>query len=159
MLPAMAISKHFPFTPHISTCLLVSFLLLLSGCSQPDNAASSAPEPAQTIQNQTTQAPVKKSKTLTPQEELEKLTPMPQTAQCPICGGTNLQVTLADAEFQKGTRVAQKCIHYLYGEDYIYPLSLRVYDACLSCTDAENPWHGEEYDIPIDSSTICHGYQ
>ena len=92
-------------------------------------------------------------------EELEKLTPMPQTAQCPICGGTNLQVTLADAEFQKGTRVAQKCIHYLYGEDYIYPLSLRVYDACLSCTDAENPWHGEEYDIPIDSSTICHGYQ
>ena len=155
----MAISKHFPFTPHTITCLLVSFLLLLSGCSQPDNAASSAPEPAQTIQNQTTQAPVKKSKTLTPQEELEKLTPMPQTAQCPICGGTNLQVTLADAEFQKGTRVAQKCIHYLYGEDYIYPLSLRVYDACLSCTDAENPWHGEEYDIPIDSSTICHGYQ
>ena len=155
----MAISNHFPFTPHIITCLLVSFLLLLSGCSQPDNAASSAPEPAQTIQNQTTQAPVKKSKTLTPQEELEKLTPMPQTAQCPICGGTNLQVTLADAEFQKGTRVAQKCIHYLYGEDYIYPLSLRVYDACLSCTDAENPWHGEEYDIPIDSSTICHGYQ
>ena len=155
----MAISKHFPFPPHIITCLLVSFLLLLSGCSQPDNAASSAPEPAQTIQNQTTQAPVKKSKTLTPQEELEKLTPMPQTAQCPICGGTNLQVTLADAEFQKGTRVAQKCIHYLYGEDYIYPLSLRVYDACLSCTDAENPWHGEEYDIPIDSSTICHGYQ
>lgn len=155
----MAISKHFSFTPHIITCLLVSFLLLLSGCSQPDNAASSAPEPAQTIQNQTTQAPVKKSKTLTPQEELEKLTPMPQTAQCPICGGTNLQVTLADAEFQKGTRVAQKCIHYLYGEDYIYPLSLRVYDACLSCTDAENPWHGEEYDIPIDSSTICHGYQ
>ena len=61
----MAISKHFPFTPHIITCLLVSFLLLLSGCSQPDNAASSAPEPAQTIQNQTTQAPVKKSKTQT----------------------------------------------------------------------------------------------
>lgn len=155
----MAISKHFPFAPHIITCLLVSFLLLLSGCSQPDNTASSAPEPAQTIQNQTTQAPVKKSKALTPQEELEKLAPVPQTAQCPICGGTNLQVTLADAEFQKGTRVAQKCIHYLYGEDYIYPLSLRVYDACLSCTDAENPWHGEEYDIPIDSSTICHGYQ
>ena len=131
----MAISKHFPFTPHIITCLLLSFLLLLSGCSQPDNSASSAPEPAQTIQNQTTQAPVKKSKTLTPQEELEKLAPMPQTAQCPICGGTNLQVTLADAEFQKGTRVAQKCIHYLYGEDYIYPLSLRVYDACVADID------------------------
>lgn len=143
----------------IFVCLLVPFMLLLSGCNQPDHAASSAPEPAQTIQNQTTQAPVKKSKALTPQEELEKLTPMPQTAQCPICGGTNLQVTLADTEFQKGTRVAQKCIHYLYGEDYIYPLSLRVYDACLSCTDAENPWHGEEYDIPIASSTICHGYQ
>lgn len=155
----MAISKHFPFTPHIIICLLISFPLLLSGCSQPDNAASSAPEPAQTIQNQTTQVPVKKSKALTPQEELEKLTPMPQTAQCQICGGTNLQVTLADTEFQKGTRVAQKCIHYLYGEDYIYPLSLRVYDACLSCTNAENPWHGEEYDIPIASSTICHGYQ
>ena len=155
----MAISKHFPFTPHIITCLLVSFLLLLSGCSQPDNAASSAPEPAQTIQNQTTQAPVKKSKTLTPQEELEKLTPMPQTAQCPICGGTNLQVTLASAAIQKGDRNAQKCIHYLEGEDYIYPLSLRVYDACLSCTDAENPWHGEEYDIPVGSSAVCHGYQ
>ena len=155
----MAISKHFPFAPHIITCLLVSFLLLLSGCSQPDNTASSAPEPAQTIQNQTTQAPVKKSKTLTPQEELEKLAPMPQTAQCQICGGTNLQVTLADTEFQKGTRVAQKCIHYLYGEDYIYPLSLRVYDACLSCTDTENPWHGDEYDVLIGSSTICHGYQ
>ena len=138
----------------IFVCLLVPFMLLLSGCNQPDHAASSAPEPAQTIQSQT-----KKSKTLTPQEELEKLTPMPQTAQCQICGGTNLQVTLADTEFQKGTRVAQKCIHYLYGEDYIYPLSLRVYDACLSCTDAESLWHGEEYDIPIASSTICHGYQ
>lgn len=84
---------------------------------------------------------------------------MPQTAQCQICGGTNLQVTLADTEFQKGTRVAQKCIHYLYGEDYIYPLSLRVYDACLSCTDTENPWHGDEYYVLIGSSTICHGYQ
>ena len=155
----MAISKHFPFTPHIITCLLVSFLLLLSGCSQPDNTASSAPEPAQTIQNQTTQAPVKKSKALTPQEELEKPAPVPQTAQCPICGGTNLQVTLASAAIQKGDRNAQKCIHYLEGEDYIYPLSLRVYDACLSCTDAENPWHGDEYDVLIGSSTICHGYQ
>ena len=147
----------------IFVCLLVSFMLLLCGCNRSetssDASASSAPEPAQTIQNQTTQAPVKTSKALTPQEELEKLAPVPQTAQCPICGGTNLQVTLADAEFQKGTRVAQKCIHYLYGEDYIYPLSLRVYDACLSCTDAENPWHGDEYDVLIGSSTICHGYQ
>lgn len=147
----------------IFVCLLVSFMLLLCGCNRSetssDASASSAPEPAQTIQNQTTQAPVKKSKALTPQEELEKLAPVPQTAQCPICGGTNLQVTLASAAIQKGDRNAQKCIHYLEGEDYIYPLSLRVYDACLSCTDAENPWHGEEYDIPIDSSTICHGYQ
>lgn len=147
----------------IFVCLLVSFMLLLCGCNRSetssDASASSAPEPAQTIQNQTTQAPVKKSKALTPQEELEKLAPVPQTAQCPICGGTNLQVTLADAEFQKGTRVAQKCIHYLYGEDYIYPLSLRVYNACLSCTDVENPWHGEEYDILTGSSTVCHGYQ
>ena len=143
----------------IFVCLLVSFLLLLSGCNQPDNTASSAPEPAQTIQNQTTQAPVKKSKALTPQEELEKLAPVPQTAQCPICGGTNLQVTLASAAIQKGDRNAQKCIHYLEGEDYIYPLSLRVYDACLSCTDTENPWHGDEYDVLIGSSTICHGYQ
>ena len=147
----------------IFVCLLVSFMLLLCGCNRSETSsdapASSAPEPAQTIQNQTTQAPVKKSKALTPQEELEKLAPVSQTAQCPICGGTNLQVTLADAEFQKGTRVAQKCIHYLYGEDYIYPLSLRVYDACLSCTDAENPWHGEEYDILTGSSTVCHGYQ
>ena len=84
---------------------------------------------------------------------------MPQTAQCPICGGTNIEVTLARSVVQKGTRTAQKCIHYLYGEDYIYPLSLRVYDACLSCTDAENPWHGEEYDILTGSSTVCHGYQ
>lgn len=147
----------------IFVCLLVSFMLLLCGCNRSetssDASASSAPEPAQTIQNQTTQAPVKKSKTLTPQEELEKLAPMPQTAQCPICGGTNLQVTLASAAIQKGDRNAQKCIHYLYGEDYIYPLSLRVYDACLSCTDAENPWHGDEYDVLIGSSTICHGYQ
>ena len=147
----------------IFVCLLVSFMLLLCGCNRSetssDASASSAPEPAQTIQNQTTQAPVKKSKALTPQEELEKLAPMPQTAQCPICGGTNLQVTLASAAIQKGDRNAQKCIHYLEGEDYIYPLSLRVYDACLSCTDAENPWHGEEYDILIGSSTICHGYQ
>lgn len=147
----------------IFVCLLVSFMLLLCGCNRSetssDASASSAPEPAQTIQNQTTQAPVKKSKALTPQEELEKLAPVPQTAQCPICGGTNLQVTLASAAIQKGDRNAQKCIHYLEGEDYIYPLSLRVYDACLSCTDAENPWHGEEYDILIGSSTICHGYQ
>lgn len=147
----------------IFVCLLVSFMLLLCGCNRSetssDASASSAPEPAQTIQNQTTQAPVKKSKALTPQEELEKLAPVPQTAQCPICGGTNLQVTLASAAIQKGDRNAQKCIHYLEGEDYIYPLSLRVYDACLSCTDAENPWHGEEYDILIGSSTLCHGYQ
>lgn len=147
----------------IFVCLLVSFMLLLCGCNRSetssDASASSAPEPAQTIQNQTTQAPVKKSKTLTPQEELEKLAPVPQTTQCPICGGTNLQVTLASAAIQKGDRNAQKCIHYLEGEDYIYPLSLRVYDACLSCTDAEKPWHGDEYDILIGSSTICHGYQ
>lgn len=147
----------------IFVCLLVSFMLLLCGCNRSetssDASASSAPEPAQTIQNQTTQAPVKKSKALTPQEELEKLAPMPQTAQCPICGGTNIEVTLARSVVQKGTRTAQKCIHYLYGEDYIYPLSLRVYDACLSCTDAENPWHGEEYDILTGSSTVCHGYQ
>lgn len=147
----------------IFVCLLVSFMLLLCGCNRSetssDASTSSAPEPAQTIQNQTTQAPVKKSKALTPQEELEKLAPVPQTAQCPICGGTNMEVTLASSEVQKGSMRAQKCIHYLYGEDYIYPLSLRVYDACLSCTDAEKPWHGEEYDILIGSSTICHGYQ
>jgi len=162
MLPAMAISKHFPFTTHILACLLVPFMLLLSGCNQPDHAASSVPGSVQAVQepaNRTTQVPVKKSKTLTPQEELEKLAPMPQTAQCPICGGTNIEVTLARSVVQKGTRTAQKCIHYLYGEDYIYPLSLRVYDACLSCTDAENPWHGEEYDILTGSSTVCHGYQ
>ena len=133
-------------------------MLLLCGCNRSETSsdapASSAPETVQT-----TQVPVKKSKALTPQEELEKLAPVPQTAQCPICGGTNLQVTLASAAIQKGDRNAQKCIHYREGEDYIYPLSLRVYDACLSCTDAESPWHGEEYDIPVGSSAVCHGYQ
>lgn len=142
----------------IFVCLLVSFMLLLCGCNRSETSsdapASSAPETVQT-----TQVPVKKSKALTPQEELEKLAPVPQTAQCPICGGTNLQVTLASAAIQKGDRNAQKCIHYLEGEDYIYPLSLRVYDACLSCTDAESPWDGEEYDIPVGSSAVCHGYQ
>ena len=142
----------------IFVCLLVSFMLLLCGCNRSEtssnSSASSAPETVQTTQKNVT-----KSSVLTPQEELEKLAPVPQTAQCPICGGTNLQVTLASAAIQKGDRNAQKCIHYLEGEDYIYPLSLRVYDACLSCTDAENPWHGEEYDILIGSSTICHGYQ
>lgn len=142
----------------IFVCLLVSFMLLLCGCNRSetssDASASSAPETVQA-----TQKTVTKSSVLTPQEELEKLTPMPQTTQCPICGGTNLQVTLASAAIQKGDRNAQKCIHYLEGEDYIYPLSLRVYDACLSCTDAENPWHGDEYDVLISSSTICHGYQ
>ena len=142
----------------IFVCLLVSFMLLLCGCNRSetssDASASSAPETVQT-----TQKTVTKSSVLTPQEELEKLAPVPQTAQCPICGGTNLQVTLANAAIQKGDRNAQKCIHYLEGEDYIYPLSLRVYDACLSCTDAEKPWHGEEYDILIGSSTVCHGYQ
>ena len=72
----MAISKHLSFTTHIIACLLVSFLLFLSGCNQSDNAASSVPGSVQAVQepaNQTTQAPVKKSKTLTPQEELEKL--------------------------------------------------------------------------------------
>lgn len=142
----------------IFVCLLVSFMLLLCGCNRSetssDASASSAPETVQA-----TQKTVTKSSVLTPQEELEKLTPMPQTTQCPICGGTNLQVTLASAAIQKGDRNAQKCIHYLEGEDYIYPLSLRVYDACLSCTDAEKPWHGEEYDILIGSSTVCHGYQ
>lgn len=142
----------------IFVCLLVSFMLLLCGCNRSETSsdapASSAPETVQT-----TQVPVKKSKALTPQEELEKLAPVPQTAQCPICGGTNLQVTLASAAIQKGDRNAQKCIHYLEGEDYIYTLSLRVYDACLSCTDAESPWHGEEYDIPVGSSAVCHGYQ
>ena len=142
----------------IFVCLLVSFMLLLCGCNRSETSsdapASSAPETVQT-----TQVPVKKSKALTPQEELEKLAPVPQTAQCPICGGTNLQVTLASAAIQKGDRNAQKCIHYLEGEDSIYPLSLRVYDACLSCTDAESPWHGEEYDIPVGSSAVCHGYQ
>ena len=142
----------------ILVCFLVSFMLLLCGCNRSETSsdapASSAPETVQT-----TQVPVKKSKALTPQEELEKLAPVPQTAQCPICGGTNLQVTLASAAIQKGDRNAQKCIHYLEGEDYIYPLSLRVYDACLSCTDAESPWHGEEYDIPVGSSAVCHGYQ
>ena len=142
----------------IFVCLHVSFMLLLCGCNRSETSsdapASSAPETVQT-----TQVPVKKSKALTPQEELEKLAPVPQTAQCPICGGTNLQVTLASAAIQKGDRNAQKCIHYLEGEDYIYPLSLRVYDACLSCTDAESPWHGEEYDIPVGSSAVCHGYQ
>lgn len=142
----------------IFVCLLVSFMLLLCGCNRSetssDASASSAPETVQT-----TQKTVTKSSVLTPQEELEKLAPVPQTAQCPICGGTNLQVTLASAAIQKGDRNAQKCIHYLEGEDYIYPLSLRVYDACLSCTDTENPWHGDEYDVLIGSSTICHGYQ
>lgn len=142
----------------IFVCLLVSFMLILCGCNRSetssDASASSAPETVQT-----TQKTVTKSSVPTPQEELEKLAPMPQTAQCPICGGTNLQVTLASAAIQKGDRNAQKCIHYLYGEDYIYPLSLRVYDACLSCTDTENPWHGDEYDVLIGSSTICHGYQ
>lgn len=142
----------------IFVCLLVSFMLLLCGCNRSetssDASASSAPETVQA-----TQKTVTKSSVLTPQEELEKLTPVPQTTQCPICGGTNLQVTLASAAIQKGDRNAQKCIHYLEGEDYIYPLSLRVYDACLSCTDAEKPWHGEEYDILIGSSTVCHGYQ
>ena len=142
----------------IFVCLLVSFMLLLCGCNRSETSsdapASSAPETVQT-----TQKAVTKSSVLTPQEELEKLAPVPQTAQCPICGGTNLQVTLASAAIQKGDRNAQKCIHYLEGEDYIYPLSLRVYDACLSCTDTENPWHGDEYDVLIGSSTICHGYQ
>lgn len=142
----------------IFVCLLVSFMLLLCGCNRSETSsdapASSAPETVQT-----TQKTVTKSSVLTPQEELEKLAPVPQTAQCPICGGTNLQVTLASAAIQKGDRNAQKCIHYLEGEDYIYPLSLRVYDACLSCTDTENPWHGDEYDVLIGSSTICHGYQ
>lgn len=142
----------------IFVCLLVSFMLLLCGCNRSETSsnasASSAPETVQTTQKNVT-----KSSVLTPQEELEKLAPVPQTAQCPICGGTNIEVTLARSVVQKGTRTAQKCIHYLYGEDYIYPLSLRVYDACLSCTDAENPWHGEEYDILTGSSTVCHGYQ
>ena len=118
----------------IFVCLLVSFMLLLCGCNRSETSsdapASSAPETVQT-----TQVPVKKSKALTPQEELEKLAPVPQTAQCPICGGTNLQVTLASAAIQKGDRNAQKCIHYLEGEDYIYPLSLRVYDACVADID------------------------
>ena len=142
----------------IFVCLLVSFMLLLCGCNRSetssDASASSAPETVQT-----TQKTVTKSSVLTPQEELEKLAPVPQTAQCPICGGTNMEVTLASSEVQKGSMRAQKCIHYLEGEDYIYPLSLRVYDACLSCTDTENPWRGDEYDVLIGSSTICHGYQ
>ena len=142
----------------ISVCLLVSFMLLLCGCNQSETSrdapASSAPETVQT-----TQTTVTKSSVLTPQEELEKLAPMPQTAQCPICGGTSIEVTLASSEVQKGSMCAQKCIHYLYGEDYICSLSLRVCDVCLSCTYPEDPWHGDCYDIPVGSSTVCHGYQ
>lgn len=142
----------------ISVCLLVSFMLLLCGCNQSETSsdapASSAPETVQT-----TQTTVTKSSVLTPQEELEKLAPMPQTAQCPICGGTNMEVTLASSEAQKGIVRTQNCIHYLYGEDYICSLNLRVCDVCLSCTYPEDPWHGDSYDIPVGSSTVCHGYQ
>lgn len=101
----------------------------------------------------------KKNTSLTPQEELEKLSLTPQTTQCPICGGTDLKVTLASSEVQKGSMRAQKCIHYLYGEDYVSPLNLRVCDVCLSCTYPEDPWHGDCYDVPLGSSTVCHGYQ
>ena len=48
----------------------------------------------------------KKNTSLTPQEELEKLSLTPQTTQCPICGGTDLKVTLASSEVQKGA-----CVH------------------------------------------------
>ena len=76
---------------------------------------------------------------------------------CPRCDKPSLHSREVGTE--RGVLEPRPCIHYRYGEDYIYPLSLRVYDACLSCTDAENPWHGEEYDILIGSSTVCHGYQ
>lgn len=65
----------------IFVCLLVSFMLLLCGCNRSETSsdapASSAPETVQT-----TQVPVKKSKALTPQEELEKLAPVP--ADCTV---------------------------------------------------------------------------
>ncbi len=137
--------------------LLVSLMLLLCGCSRTETReipASSAPETVQA-----TPESVKKNTSLTPQEELEKLSLTPQTTQCPICGGTDLKVTLASSEVQKGSMRAQKCIHYLYGEDYVSPLNLRVCDVCLSCTYPEDPWHGDCYDVPLGSSTVCHGYQ
>lgn len=157
----MAISKHFPFAPHIITCLLVSFLLLLSGCNQPDHAASSVPGSIQAVQepaNRTTQAPVKRVKHSLRRKNWKTGS---DAADCtvPDLRRDKSSGNACGYRVPKGTRVAQKCIHYLYGEDYIYPLSLRVYDACLSCTDTENPWHGDEYDVLIGSSTICHGYQ
>jgi hypothetical protein len=141
----------------LAICLLVSLMLLLCGCSRTETReipASSAPETVQA-----TPESVKKNTSLTPQEELEKLSLTPQTTQCPICGGTDLKVTLASSEVQKGSMRAQKCIHYLYGDDYVSPLNLRVCDVCLSCTYPEDPWHGDCYDVPLGSSTVCHGYQ
>lgn len=141
----------------LAICLLVSLMLLLCGCSRTETReipASSAPETVQA-----TPESVKKNTSLTPQEELEKLSLTPQTTQCPICGGTDLKVTLASSEVQKGSMRAQKCIHYLYGEDYVSPLNLRVCDVCLSCTYPEDPWHGDCYDVQLGSSTVCHGYQ
>ena len=129
----------------LAICLLVSLMLLLCGCSRTETReipASSAPETVQA----------------TP-ESVKKLSLTPQTTQCPICGGTDLKVTLASSEVQKGSMRAQKCIHYLYGDDYVSPLNLRVCDVCLSCTYPEDPWHGDCYDVPLGSSTVCHGYQ
>ena len=99
----------------LAICLLVSLMLLLCGCSRTETREIPASSGTGNRPRQTPES-VKKNTSLTPQEKLEKLSLTPQTTQCPICGGTDLKVTLASSEVQKGSMRAQKCIHYLYGK-------------------------------------------
>ena len=93
-----------------------------------------------------------------PQEAMENLQPAPQTAVCPVCGGTNLAVELVDQTALSGGSEAIPCIHHTAGQDESTAILMQVRDVCRSCTDPAHPWTGEAYEIEIGRRLKCHGW-
>lgn len=93
-----------------------------------------------------------------PQEAMEKLQPAPQTAVCPVCGGMDLSVELADQTALSGGSEAVQCIHHTAGQDESTAILMQVQDVCQRCTDPAHPWTGEAYEIEIGRRLKCHGW-
>lgn len=62
----------------------------------------------------------------------------PRLTQCPNCGSFSVRQTIVGEEEQGLTKRA--CIHYVYGEDYLYPIYNIWRESCMDCSYMSDTW-------------------
>ncbi len=77
----------------------------------------------------------------------------PRATQCPHCGSFSVRQYIVGTEEQG--LYPTKCIHYLYGEDYHYPIYNIWRESCSNCSYLSDTWKAPSGRERV----VCHGYQ